>query len=233
MKINIYCNPSFRLRSLVGAAAGLFIVACAPIKHQAPRMPLMGMPTITGLAQVRDQVTGSEYFAPCSPCAGPTPKTPAQESLTTQEMAGAIGNAVAAAMAPTATSRPPAPGERAAQAKLVVHFPSSAAKPDPADLKALLGALPLTKSVSLIEVRGFADSTGSASLNERLSVARAQAIVARLIANGVPRAKIEITHCATCFAATNDTEEGRRANRRAEVDFVMTKEPVATSAKRG
>lgn len=59
-------------------AAGL--TGCTPMPPVPPRLLLMGAPVLTGLAQVRDPQTGTDYFVPCNPCAAPTPKTPVRLS---------------------------------------------------------------------------------------------------------------------------------------------------------
>ena len=59
---------------VVALAAGL--AGCASPQPTQPRALLMGHPVLTGLAQVRDPHTGTDYFVPCNPCAAPTPKTP-------------------------------------------------------------------------------------------------------------------------------------------------------------
>lgn len=86
-----------------------------------------------------------------------------------------------------------------------------------ADIAALMKAHP---EVTKVSVEGHTDNTGGAQLNQRLSVARAKAVVAALVKDGVEASRLE----AKGFGpknpiAPNDTAEGRDANRR--VEFVI------------
>jgi OmpA-OmpF porin, OOP family len=78
----------------------------------------------------------------------------------------------------------------------------------------------------LIQVTGYASSTGSASLNQKLSSERSTAVVDYLAQTG----KVELRHIlapmamgATHPAATNETAEGRAQNRRVEVKVLINK----------
>jgi outer membrane protein OmpA-like peptidoglycan-associated protein len=67
-------------------------------------------------------------------------------------------------------------------------------------------------------VCGFTDSTGSDDLNDRLSLARADAVVTYLSGRGVAPARLKGRGFAKEFPiAPNDTPEGRARNRRTEV----------------
>jgi outer membrane protein OmpA-like peptidoglycan-associated protein len=85
----------------------------------------------------------------------------------------------------------------------------------------------LTKTDKRVAVEGHTDTDGSASLNEQLSLARAQAVAAALSARGVPATRLE----AAGFSfqrpvASNATEDGKRLNRR--VELVVLGEQLAT-----
>jgi OmpA-OmpF porin, OOP family len=72
-----------------------------------------------------------------------------------------------------------------------------------------------TPSIKHIEIRGFTSSEGIAAKNKALSQARAEAVMAYLIAHGIPKEKLN----AKGFGpdnpiAPNDTEENREKNRR-------------------
>jgi len=82
----------------------------------------------------------------------------------------------------------------------------------------------------VIEVAGFADSTGKLSHNQVLSERRANAVVRYLEQNGdipihriLPMAGMGITH----EAADNKTREGRKMNRRVEVKILVNQGVVA------
>ena len=74
----------------------------------------------------------------------------------------------------------------------------------------------------LVEVKGFADSSGNAAMNQKLSMDRAQEVVAFLIQNcNVPVRRIVAPGAMGSAnpAATNETAQGRVLNRRIEVEF--------------
>jgi outer membrane protein OmpA-like peptidoglycan-associated protein len=78
----------------------------------------------------------------------------------------------------------------------------------------------------MIEVAGFADTTGNAKLNQELSEARAEAVVQYLQQVGkVPLRRImaPVGLGTSQSAADNDTAEGRQQNRRVEVRVFVNK----------
>jgi outer membrane protein OmpA-like peptidoglycan-associated protein len=69
-----------------------------------------------------------------------------------------------------------------------------------------------------VEVAGHTDSTGSRAVNERLSLARAEAVKAFLIENGVAADRMTVQgYASTQPVATNRTVSGRAQNRRVEL----------------
>lgn len=77
----------------------------------------------------------------------------------------------------------------------------------------------LQRSPSLsIEIAGHTDNQGSDSYNQKLSENRAQSVKDYLIEKGVPAKRVSIKgYGSSSPIATNDTEEGRAANRRIEM----------------
>jgi outer membrane protein OmpA-like peptidoglycan-associated protein len=74
---------------------------------------------------------------------------------------------------------------------------------------------------SLIDVYGHTDSTGSDQYNQALSERRARAVADYLTSRGVGYARIRSEGFGeTQPIASNDTEEGRSANRRVEIKIV-------------
>ena len=78
----------------------------------------------------------------------------------------------------------------------------------------------------LVQVKGFADSSGNAAMNQKLSMERAQVVVAFLLQDG----KLPIRHIVAPGAmgeadpaATNETSQGRAENRRVEVKVLVNK----------
>lgn len=69
-----------------------------------------------------------------------------------------------------------------------------------------------------VQVEGYTDSTGSPSLNQKLSENRADAVRDFMVNNGVPRDNITAQgYGATDFVAPNNTAAGRAQNRRVEL----------------
>jgi OmpA-OmpF porin, OOP family len=78
----------------------------------------------------------------------------------------------------------------------------------------------------LVEVKGFADSSGNAAMNQKLSMDRAQAVVAFLIQNcNVPVRRIVAPGAMgeAAPAASNETTQGRSKNRRVEVKVLVNR----------
>jgi outer membrane protein OmpA-like peptidoglycan-associated protein len=78
----------------------------------------------------------------------------------------------------------------------------------------------------IVEVKGFADSTGKAAMNEKLSEDRAKAVVGYLIREcNVPVWRIVAPGAMGEFqpAASNESASGREENRRVEVKILVNK----------
>lgn len=223
--------------ALASATALVAVAGCAVPETVQLRKPLMGFPTVTGLAQVRDALTGAAYFVPCDPCAGPSVKTPvaviAEERsqpiapIATVPQKQDLIATLAVPVAPPAAIPAPIPARiepktvataaPAVAAPQVFLFGNSAAKLDAEALASLKAYAKKTGLASSFEVRGQTDNTGTADGNKRLALARAQTVRSALISAGVAAAKIKTSSCIDCFVASNDTEEGRHQNRRAEL----------------
>jgi len=71
---------------------------------------------------------------------------------------------------------------------------------------------------AMIQVQGFADSTGSEATNQGLSAERADAVASYLNSQGIAPPRIVVQGFGTQYAAaSNETAKGRRNNRRVEV----------------
>ena len=78
----------------------------------------------------------------------------------------------------------------------------------------------------IIQVKGYADSTGNAAMNQKLSMDRAQEVIAFLIQNcNVPVRRIVAPGAMGTAdpAAPNETSQGRSANRRVEVKVLVNR----------
>lgn len=237
-------------------AAGL--TGCTPMPPVPPRPLLMGAPVLTGLAQVRDPQTGTDYFVPCNPCAVPTPKTPvrlgsadttgaagadrAAQPVAPHDLAKLNANAVVTLAMPAGEPAIPvgsaqavdevrpvtvvATGDAPLAAKAAntlrsLPFPISTAQMNADAKRVLSDLLPLAIKAERIYIRGRTDATGTADGNRALAIARAATVRAAFVGNGVDPRKLKVTYCTTCFVAPNDTEAGRSANRRVEIELMM------------
>ena len=76
-------------------------------------------------------------------------------------------------------------------------------------------------SLSLLEISGHTDSTGSAAINQRLSGERARSVADVLQAQGVEPARMVVEGRSDSQPlADNASDEGRRKNRRVEIRIV-------------
>jgi outer membrane protein OmpA-like peptidoglycan-associated protein len=113
-------------------------------------------------------------------------------------------------------------------AKAVVYFTtgsSTISASDQAALSALAGTA-LGTAGYIIQVKGFADSSGNAAMNQQLSMDRAQAVVAYLLQNcSIPLRHIVAPGAMGIAdpAAPNETADGRADNRRVDVKVLVNK----------
>jgi len=109
-----------------------------------------------------------------------------------------------------------------------VHFAVGSSKIPASDQAALttLGQSVVGQTGDIVEVMGYADSSGSAAMNEQLSMDRAQAVVSFLLQN----CKIPLRHIVAPGAmgeadpaAPNETASGRAENRRVDVKVLVNR----------
>lgn len=94
-----------------------------------------------------------------------------------------------------------------------------------AELDELVVKLNKVKRLEQLEIVGHTDSQGSAVLNQRLSVARAQSVADYLVTRGVSRDMIVARGMGKDLpVATNATAAGRAKNRRVEVNIRVTRQ---------
>jgi outer membrane protein OmpA-like peptidoglycan-associated protein len=73
-----------------------------------------------------------------------------------------------------------------------------------------------------ITLNGYSDSFGSASYNKMISEIRANAVKSYLVGKGIKPSRITaIGHGAQKFLASNRSEEGRKFNRRVEIELLV------------
>jgi OOP family OmpA-OmpF porin len=114
------------------------------------------------------------------------------------------------------------------KAEIDVHFASGSTKISPEDAAALdkLAHDAVNLKGYIIQVKGFADSSGNAAMNQNLSMERAQNVIAYLIQN----CNVPVRHIVAPGAmgeaapiASNETVSGRAENRRVEVKILLNK----------
>ena len=80
------------------------------------------------------------------------------------------------------------------------------------------------KDTDLI-IEGHTDNTGKADLNKKLSAARAEAVIALLVSDGVERARMTGRGLGDAEpVADNSTDAGRKQNRRVQVQIAANEE---------
>jgi outer membrane protein OmpA-like peptidoglycan-associated protein len=166
-----------------------------------------GVPgTRSVVSDIRVDPPGS---APAS--ATPPPATPP---------AGTPTPTVAPDAAPTGTPAPSPASEPPPLPPATVRFGDAAAEV-PGDARATLDAVAdhlLRYPAVRVVVEGHTDGTGTPESNWRLSRQRAEAVRTALADRGVPADRMEIAlYADTRPVASDDTAEGRAANRRVEI----------------
>ena len=114
-----------------------------------------------------------------------------------------------------------------------VKFEVSSSKISASDQEELqrLAQSAVTRTGYIVEILGYADVTGTAAMNQKLSEDRAKAVVAYLIQQcNVPVRHIVAPGAMGIYqpAASNETKEGRAENRRVEIK-VLTNKGIAGS----
>jgi len=113
-------------------------------------------------------------------------------------------------------------------AKATVYFASGSYVISDSDKEALrlLAGSAIGTPGYIIQIKGFADSSGNAAMNEKLSMDRAQAVVAYLI----QKCSVPLRHIVAPGAmgivdpkAPNEAPEGRAENRRVEVKVLVNR----------
>jgi OmpA-OmpF porin, OOP family len=118
----------------------------------------------------------------------------------------------------------------------VVYFRVNSSVLSPDDKKKLddLSQKALNEKGYIVEVAGFADTTGNAAVNQELSERRAHAVIQYLEEQGnipIHRILAPAGMGTTHEAAANNTSQGRKLNRRVEVKVLVSKGIVAGSGQ--
>jgi OmpA-OmpF porin, OOP family len=110
----------------------------------------------------------------------------------------------------------------------IVHFASSSSTISDSDKAALSQLAQAATGLTgyIIQVKGYADASGNAAMNQQLSMDRAQAVVAYLLQScNVPLRHIVAPGAMgeADAAAPNETPDGRAENRRVEVKVLVNR----------
>lgn len=112
--------------------------------------------------------------------------------------------------------------------QLDIHFASGSSEISEADRVAVaqLAHNAVNLTGYMIQVKGFADSSGNAAMNQQLSMERAQNVIAYLLQN----CNVPVRHIVAPGAmgeavpvASNETKAGRAENRRVEVKVLLNR----------
>nr|WP_307729574.1 OmpA family protein [Pseudoduganella violacea] len=219
-------HPFVHLVAVAAAIPPLVTVAaCTPERARPAPAAVAPVPAaIRGLDQ-RTALTqwgygAAAYYGQCraGTCPARSPKTFIDASA---------GAAMPAALpkALDEISARPRPDARTSAETAVIHFSLGSAQLDDSARNALLQFLPLAPQARRIEITGRTDSSGGERINHALAQARAQAVhryLRQQLPPGMPVRLAAAGRC--CYVADNVREEGRQANRRAEVTFHLQQE---------
>ena len=222
-----------RLTVATIAVSPLLLAGCAALGVDRPKEPIAQLPNhprLVRLAIAQLQYGNSAPFQVCvgDACPKPTNKTLASGAQRSNTEAVVMPADVPAIAAPS-----PKPVATVVQAELskrpvepspktvMITFASGAAILTPAARRTLDAVAPEARTAETIEIRGRTDELGGAQLNEVLARNRALAVRDYLHQKKLPeQTLIRVSFKgACCYLAGNDTEEGRAANRRVEIEF--------------
>jgi outer membrane protein OmpA-like peptidoglycan-associated protein len=188
------------------------------------------------LAQPANPPTLAAGTPLATPATAPTP-APAATTIPTRTPTPAPTPAVAAAERPATGVPAQAAAPRLkldtefASAKRIVPFAFNKVGVGPLGAKAVKELAPLARRADKVNVRGRTDGFGDAGSNRKVALDRARTVYNAFVQEGVQKQKLRLTYCTTCFVAANDTEAGRRLNRRVEVELIMPRDQIAKLPK--
>jgi OOP family OmpA-OmpF porin len=151
-----------------------------------------------------------------------------QQNIAANQQATAANKAAIDANAVATSKRFSELSEYDTKGQMDVHFATGSTKISPEDQASLkkLADDAVKQTGYIIQVKGFADSSGSAAMNQKLSMERAQNVIAFLIQD----CNVPVRHVIApgamgeaSPAATNETATGRAENRRVEVKVLVNK----------
>ncbi|CAN5717142.1 OmpA family protein [soil metagenome] len=103
----------------------------------------------------------------------------------------------------------------------------SALKPSADDNLAKMAAIMKKYPENVLTVKGYTDSTGSATRNRTLSEERAAAVKNQLVAGGIPAETVSVVGMGPeAPIGDNKTADGRSQNRRVEIEIAVDESKV-------
>lgn len=198
--------------ALLGACSSLAIVIPEPRSSPSLAAPQRAVPTEARIVQLA--YGRGAHFALCEDlCPEPTPKS-------------AWGPAP-----PITTLAPPPGGPAETKDRVLLLFSVGQTQLTQAHVRALRALRASVTAADAVEVVGRTDSHGSEATNDAIARARADSVY-RFLRAEFPLLEGKLTSDAAgscCYAASNDSADSRRQNRRVEVVLTSrggTKEPT-------
>ncbi len=222
-------------------AVVVLAVSCSlPVLRESPLVPAVRdeaavlPPNSAPFVQIDFHRIPTRAGCPPSGCRKPTLKTLAVDYRPTGDLAGHPQLALAKLLnephsvaGNTATTAPAATPARApvrtSEVELNVYFRYADATLAPDARDKLHDALRDRASLQRVSIRGRTDGLGASPANQRLALARANAVRQHLVARDPSLATlIEVeARGSCCYVAPNTTASGRKLNRRVEITFVF------------
>lgn len=219
--------------ALSGAVVGALVLAACSLQTTTRAQP--PVPVHTSAAPADQRITQLDFgraarFALCvePTCPAVTRKTlavaaipAAQPTVTEQLAAPKVEPAPIAKREPSLAADPATPPR-----KLVLHFSTDSAALTVRHKFLLRSAIAELRKTDRIVIVGRTDSLGSEAQNQSLAFARAIAIRDHLLdlAPDLPARIVIDAKGLCCYAAPNETADGRSQNRRVELVFTLPAE---------
>lgn len=235
-----------RLTVATIAVSPWLLAGCAALSVDRPKESIAQLPNRPGL--VRPAIAQLQYgnSAPFQVCVGDACPKPTNKTLASAAPRSNTDAVLMPADLPTIAApslKSPATLIQAEVIKgpvepspktVMITFASGAAMLTPAARKTLDAVAPEAITAETIEIRGRTDDLGGAQLNEVLARNRALAVRDYLHQKKLPEHTLirVSSKGACCYLAGNDTEEGRAANRRAEIEFKQRSQLSLRSERR-
>ena len=225
---SVHSSRMFCVVALVGL---LGMTACSlfdarPVEPTAK--PMSASATLTRRITQLDFGNSSRYASCTEPaCPSTTPKTLAVVPVLAVPVAVAAQAPVPAMTSVAERSQHTVSvGSVRKPTVLALTFASGSAALTPTHKAQLLSLVPAINQAERVLILGRTDDVGTGGANEAIALARATAVRVHLrrVARTLPKDVRIDARGLCCYAAPNDTPEGRAQNRRVEVVFTAANE---------